>query len=341
MKLAFYNEIDAECCARLSNLMDAGLITPGKIDDRSISNIRPDELVGFDRAHFFAGIGGWELAINLANWPDDRPVWTGSCPCQPFSIAGAGAGFDDERHLWPDWFWLISQCRPGIIFGEQVESPDARVWLDLVSADLEGCDYACGPLVFPSAGVGAPNIRHRLWWVANRMANASGSGRDHQPGIIGEPAAARKFILSEPDDCGRVGRLADPESGRRREHGHERSTDRSRQDAGQSADCGEGAHGRLGDAGDARLPHPEPSFLHGKIGHNQRGATEQSGGPRHPWRELEWLQCTDGKLRPTQPGLFPLAPRLPGDVARLRGAGNAINPIAAAEVIRAYMDLSR
>ena len=32
-----------------------------------------------------AGIAGWSFALRLARWPDTRPVWTGSCPCQPFS----------------------------------------------------------------------------------------------------------------------------------------------------------------------------------------------------------------------------------------------------------------
>ena len=119
---AFYNEVDRYCCDWLSNLMDAGHIMPGKIDDRDIRELTPDDVRGYERVHFFAGIAGWDLALRLAGWPADRPVWTGSCPCQPFSAAGKGAGGKDERHLWPHWFRLIRECRPPVIFGEQVAS---------------------------------------------------------------------------------------------------------------------------------------------------------------------------------------------------------------------------
>jgi site-specific DNA-cytosine methylase len=118
-------------------------------------------------SHFFAGIGGWSIALRLAGWPDDRPVWTGSCPCQPFSAAGAGKAADDERHLWPAWFPLIAECRPAVVFGEQVEAAVGWGWLDAVFADLEGEGYACGATVLPACGLGAPHIRQRLWFVGH------------------------------------------------------------------------------------------------------------------------------------------------------------------------------
>ena len=96
---AYYTEIDPFCCAWLRELLLAGQIPEGEIDDRSIADVAPNNLAGFDQCHFFAGIGGWAYALRLADWPDDRSVWTGSCPCQPFSVAGKGEGTDDERHL--------------------------------------------------------------------------------------------------------------------------------------------------------------------------------------------------------------------------------------------------
>lgn len=141
---AYYNEIDPYCAEWLRNLIEEGLIPTGVVDERSIEDVKPDELVPFTQAHFFAGIGGWALAARLAGWPDDRPLWTGSCPCQPFSAAGKGGGIADDRHLWPAFYWLVKQCRPSVVAGEQVASPLGREWLAGVRADLEALGYACG-----------------------------------------------------------------------------------------------------------------------------------------------------------------------------------------------------
>lgn len=164
---AYYNEIDPFAAQWLRNLISAGHIAPGEVDERSIEDVTPDDLRGFTQCHFFAGIGVWSHSLRLAGWPDDRPVWTGSCPCQPFSPAGKGDGFADERHLWPQFFHLISERRPQHVFGEQVAAGNANVWFDLVQADLEGMGYAFGLVPFTSAGIGAPHIRERAYWVAN------------------------------------------------------------------------------------------------------------------------------------------------------------------------------
>ena len=119
---AYYNEFDRFAAAWLRELIAAGHIPAGDVDERSIADVTPGDLAGYAQCHFFAGIGGWAYAIRLAGWPDDRPVWTGSCPCQPFSAAGKQRGTADERHLWPEFRRLIWATRPPIIFGEQVAS---------------------------------------------------------------------------------------------------------------------------------------------------------------------------------------------------------------------------
>lgn len=167
----YYNEHDPFAAAWLRELIHDKQLPPGEVDVRDIQDVRPVELAGYTQCHFFAGIGGWKLALMRAGWPDDRPVWTGSCPCQPFSAAGKRAGTADERHLWSSWFWLIQQCGPATVFGEQVASPDALVWLDIIQPDMEGAGYAVGVADMCAAGVGAPHIRQRLWFVADSDNN--------------------------------------------------------------------------------------------------------------------------------------------------------------------------
>jgi DNA (cytosine-5)-methyltransferase 1 len=181
---AYYNEIDPYAAQWLRNLINAGHIAPGDVDERSIEDVVPSDLRGYRQCHFFAGIGVWSYALRLAGWPDDHPVWTGSCPCQPFSAAGKRGGLADERHLWPAWHHLIRVCNPDVIFGEQVEAAIKHGWLDLVQSDLEGIGYAFAPVGIPAAGVGAPHIRHRLFWVAD--TNHTGSQGHWRPERIDE-----------------------------------------------------------------------------------------------------------------------------------------------------------
>lgn len=166
---AYYNEKDPSAAEWIRGLIKETVITDGEVDERDIRDVVPADLDGFGRCHFFAGIGVWDYALTQAGWPDDREVWTGSCPCQPFSAAGKGDGFADERHLWPAWFHLIEQCRPRVIFGEQVSSKDTLPWIDLVHADLEGALYTVGAADLCGPSVGAPHIRQRLYFVADAL----------------------------------------------------------------------------------------------------------------------------------------------------------------------------
>ena len=161
-----YNEIDPFAVRWLRNLIAAGHVAPGVVDERSISDLVATDVAGLGQRHFFAGIAGWSLALRLAGVPDDADVWTGSCPCQSLSDAGNRRGFTDARHLWPRWFGLIRECRPAVVFGEQVASGLGWSWLDLVFADLEGASYVCAAANLPAASVGAPHRRQRIFFVA-------------------------------------------------------------------------------------------------------------------------------------------------------------------------------
>ncbi len=211
----YYNDNDPKIVEWLDALMRAGLIPQGHIDSRSIEDIRPDELAGFTQHHVFAGIGGWAYALKLADWPADRPVWTGSCPCQPFSIAGKGKGKADERHVWPAWRELIAECRPSTIFGEQVASPLGREWLAGVRADLEALGYAVGAADLCAASAGAPQIRQRLFWVADSDPKRFGKeGHPKSGGGPGGSGSSRGLGHSESHNQRRPG---EPETMLRRE----------------------------------------------------------------------------------------------------------------------------
>lgn len=314
---AYYNEIDPFAAQWLRNLIAGGHIAPGEVDERSIEDVTPDDLRGFTQCHFFAGIGVWSHSLRLAGWPDDKPVWTGSCPCQPFSAAGKGDGFSDERHLWPHFFHLISERRPEHVFGEQVASGNANTWFDLVQSDLEGMGYAFGLVPFTSAGIGAPHIRERAYWVAES------AGEQHQ-----------KLLPGLEKGNGKEGGWSPAKSTGLCSAGGMGDANLTRLEGLGGNDC---AAGWKGQTRSATSP-----------GVHLR-ALEVNGF----WRDADWLLCRDGKWRPVEPGTFPLvdgaAARLgrvePGvarvassnRVGRLKGYGNAINAQAAAEFIRAYM----
>lgn len=193
---AYYNEHNRFAAQWLRNLIVAGEIAPGDVDERSITEVQPDDLRGYTQCHFFAGIGGWSRALRLAGWPDDRPVWTGSCPCQPFSQIGAGRATCDERHLWPTFFGLIRERRPASVFGEQVAGAAGLAWLDHVFADLEIAGYAAAAANLPACSVGAPHKRERLFWVGHADSINEGAKQSVSEGH--RPSAAR---MSAWSDC--------------------------------------------------------------------------------------------------------------------------------------------
>jgi DNA (cytosine-5)-methyltransferase 1 len=190
---AYYNEIDPYAAQWLRNLIKAGHIARGDVDERSIADVRADDLRGYTQCHFFAGVAGWSLALRLAGWPDDRPVWTGSCPCQPYSIAqvahGGAQGSLDKRDLWPVFFPLVRQLKPAKVFGEQVPGAIKWGWWDRSALDLESSAYAAASLILRADAEGADHERKRLYWVAD-------AGSEGWPGH--QPVECLPFAASPP-----------------------------------------------------------------------------------------------------------------------------------------------
>jgi DNA (cytosine-5)-methyltransferase 1 len=321
---AYYNEIDPFAAQWLRNLIGAGHIAPGDVDERSIVDVKSDDLRSYTQCHFFAGIGGWSYALRLAGWADDCRVWTGSCPCQPLSGAGQHKGHADERHLWPAFHSIISQCRPAIVFGEQVASADGREWLAGVRADLEALGYACGAADLCAAGVGAPHPRQRLYWMANANGGNSGAERLQRSGQHGQ---------FSQDSGSSQGLVHAASSGR---HPARCSTGKvdgkgKAQSGGSSSDFA-----RMGDAARARLQgewgeyRPSGERHSGLVGLAVQVGVPQWNGPTVA------VECSDGPRRVSaQPDSFPLAHGVSGRMGRLRAFGNAIVPQVAAQFIAA------
>lgn len=338
--MVYYNENCNKAAAWLRELIAEKLIPDGKIDTRSIVEVSPSDLDGFTQCHFFAGVGGWSRAIHLAGWPTDRPVWTGSCPCQPFSVAGQGKGVEDDRHLWPEFQRLIEACKPATVFGEQVASAAGREWLAGVFADLEAMGYSRAGADLCAAGIGAPHIRQRLYWVADAAGKQA------------FPANSRR-LHSEPGGGSFAGRLVLPDSA-----GREPGLTASAPSRHGNTVVATGGADRLVQPVSPRLEGLARNGDHGnepgRIDANPVGSTPASGS----WSDFYIIPFADGKSRRVESGSFPLVDGLPkgvvhcsdpslpinpqataeGRVMRLKGYGNAIVPQLAAEFIKAFLE---
>lgn len=372
----YYNEHDPAACDWLRELMKKGMIPEGDIDERSIVDVKPDDLGGYTQCHFFAGIGGWAYALRLAGVPD-LGCWTGSCPCQPFSAAGKRRGTDDERHLWPDFLRLIAERRPRLVFGEQVEAAVDHGWLDLVSSGLEAEGYAVGSVVMGAHSVGGVHIRQRLYWVADsgrtgerHDARAVGSTERQAKGRQPQPACEAKNAVHSGAACGvgdaqHDGSLEIRKRGETEEagrlHGPEGPSDPLGDAGTADAEIGlghrDGVRQLQGEIwneplkGAGELAAGQPSAVGGMAdsdcgglegssacsGEGQGADALREGALGGFWSECDWLPCRDGKARPTEPGTFPLAHGVPQRVVLLKGYGNAVVPQVAAAFVKALI----
>lgn len=327
---AFYNDNDPACCRWLKNLIDAGLLPKGDVDNRSIKEIDPDELQGYRQCHFFAGIGGWPLALRLTEWPGDRQVWTGSCPCQPFSVAGKRKGVDDSRHLWPDFYRLIRASRPAVVFGEQVGGKAGEDWLDGVRSDLEGEGYWTEAVDVPAGSVNAPHRRQRLYWVADRpddrcrqeRKDVSRVGKRDEEERRAAGLALRGPVdgLGQSDQTGRKPRIASSSPtgyrsatqstggfnvlahalGPRLEGREVESTREEREAVERGGGVGELAILQC-DAEEQGRTTSESSGRAREDGTRTYLESGRSSLPR-PWHDFDAVDCLDGKSRRIEPG---------------------------------------
>lgn len=299
--VAYYNEFDPFAAQWLRNLIAAKLIAPGDVDERSIVDVRADDLREYTQCHFFAGIGGWSRALRLAGWSDDEPVWTGSCPCQPFASAGKRGRQQDERHLWPSWSGLIGEQEPPVVLGEQVDDAIAAGWIDDAFHDLEAKGYACASAVLPACSVGAPHERQRLWFVADRFSTAADGRNTNGRRICGH------------EEMGALGIASDAFSGQQRQEAA-------------------GRHSRNGSLGEAAPNRDEARRTDGQVEPRIRAAeiTLNRCSFVEAWQSWNGGFGGFGRLDDG------VSPRVAKSV--VGGFGNAIVPQVAAEFIRAYRE---
>ncbi|MEC5291565.1 MULTISPECIES: DNA cytosine methyltransferase [unclassified Aurantimonas] len=285
-----YNELDPYAAAWLRNLISAGLIAPGDVAECSLKDLRPDDLRRYTQVHLYAGVGVWPYSPRRAGWPDDRPCWTFSEPCQPFSAAGRRSGTADERYLRPFTHHLVRECRPPVCFGEQVASKDGLGWLDTLQADMEGEGYAFGAVDTCSAGSGAPHIRQRLRFVAQRLAYPGLpelSGRDGAASDNDRCSDTRVVKGFQPAPRSAADRLADAES-----VGHEGKPLRAGPELPKDGTTEDGITSRLADANSWQLAG-QPIVRGTERDGKDAGRTQGSG---------EFGPCLDdGRLANTTP----------------------------------------
>lgn len=366
--MVYYNEFDPKVAAWLRELINMGSIANGHVDERSIVDVSSNDLKGYDQHHFFAGIGGWSYALRLAQYPDDTPVWTASLPCQPFSAAGKGLGKNDERHLLPHFLELVKECRPNVLFGEQVEGAIAHGWLDDLQTNMEAEGYAVGHCVLGAHSVGAAHIRQRLYWVANSVSDCDkravrGVGREAQTAQVIDRqnvAISGESRGASADVCG-VGYPSSATSER---------DSRGLSQTEEGVNTPRLVDGRIGfgfanaseidwmadTAGKQRehQPNERPSSLFGAPIQQEERFSRSSNIRTTP--DIDWIYCRDNKYRPIKSGIKPLVNGIARGMVhscdssepinanetqeartiRLKGYGNAIVPQLAAEFIKAW-----
>lgn len=101
---AYYNEWEPYPAQWLRNLITAGLIAPGDVDERSIKDVKADDLKGYTQCHFFAGIGFYGMPAmtkpTIEFWEDPEVVKIRDClKCTaPFKSMNKGERICDECH---------------------------------------------------------------------------------------------------------------------------------------------------------------------------------------------------------------------------------------------------
>ncbi len=269
--------------------------------------------------------------------PPAADLITGGFPCQPFSAAGKRRGTADDRHLWPEMLRVIRVSAPRWVIGENVGG--LITWnngmvLDQVCTDLEAEGYEVWPFIIPACAVNAPHRRDRVWIVAYSSSYRNGrkprgiyqEKRGPKPRNIWEPGGSDKIRTgTNSDHQGQLGRGYDSGTNQK---GLAEDEQIGQETRGPATRCSKNSR---------NVANPDSRRLqrHQREGTKEGAAT--CGSTQTPW-EQNWLEVA------TQ--LCAVDDGLPKGLARpknwrysaLKGAGNAIVPQVAAQIMLAIRE---
>ena len=239
----------------------AGHVPDGEVDRTITWKLNPNDLRGLTQCHFFC----WDSADGQKRFasPDGEIALSGPevVRVSRFRARDGEKAMSINDTSGPLFTTLSPSANLQWSLGNKLQARMAGNGSAAVRADLERLGYACGGADMSAAGVGAPHVRQRLWWVAD----ASGVG---------------KFIKREKRELVR----------------------------------GNDSNGHCGEwRGNGRVN-------------------------KSAWSDAEFILCDDGKTRPVEPGIAPLAHGVPKRVGKLRAYGNAIVSPLAAEFVAAFME---
>ena len=155
-----YVEREGFCCANLEDKIEKGLL-----DEAPIYT----DVKTFPYGKFYGKVS----------------ILSGGFPCQPFSQAGLKKATEDPRHLFPYIAEGIRQCRPRIVFLENVEgilsckTADGEPVLKYVLRRLEEMGYRATAGIFSASEVGAPHQRKRVFI----LGYTEGTGFEETEGV--------------------------------------------------------------------------------------------------------------------------------------------------------------
>ncbi len=209
----------------------------------------------------FAGIGGFSLGLEMAggfetigfveidaycqkilnkHWPDvpivgdikelksddfeGVDVITAGIPCQPVSLAGKRLAQADERWLWPEVARAVSLFRPRFVILENSPGLLSAGMGDILWG-LSELGYDAEWFIVSAEAVGSPQLRKRIFVVANTQSDIRRASRDERhktpngshPALAGtEKSPVRTGLRTDLQGEERGRRSGD----RRRERGH-------------------------------------------------------------------------------------------------------------------------